>query len=245
MSRRRSFGPDGLWEILPFDAGSFTFPEDEPRAGEEGVVVAHALRASDGSVFLFDTGTAAGDPDLDARYHPVERPLPEALASLGLGLPDVRAATNCHLHADHAGQNHRLTGIPIYVQAAERAAALEPDYTIDAWVNAPGLRYEVIEGDVEVVPGITILATPGHTTGHQSLLVATRRGRVALAGQAIYSRDEWLERPGREGRSSASDQAAYDRSVRRLRGLGPVEVRFAHDRAAWLAPTPKRATQSG
>jgi len=232
----------GVWDVLPFDAGSFTFAADERWAGQGGVVVAHALRAPDGSVFLFDTGIAAGDPELDARYHPVERPLDEALASLGLGLSDVTAATNCHLHADHAGQNRRLAGIPIYVQRSERLAASEPDYTIREWVDAPGLRYEVIDGDREVLPGIRILATPGHTAGHQSLLVETRRGRVLLAGQAIYGREEWLDQPGREGRTYAPDQDAYDRSRARLRALGPAEVRFAHDRAAWIAP--RRASRA-
>ncbi len=122
------------------------------------------------------------------------------------------AATNCHLHADHAGQNHRVPGIPIYVQSAERAAASRSGYTVTEWVDGPGLRYEPIDGDREVLPGITILASPGHTAGHQSLLVATRRGRVLLAGQAVYSRDEWEGRPGREGRTTARD-ARYDETV--------------------------------
>jgi N-acyl homoserine lactone hydrolase len=221
---------DELWEVLPFDAGSFTFPEDEPWPGEQGVVVAHLLRSGAGRLFLFDTGISAGDPELDARYHPVERPLSTALASLGHGIEEILAATNCHLHADHAGQNHRLPGIPIYVQTAERAAASSPDYTVSAWVDGPGVRYESIDGDHDALRGITILASPGHTAGHQSLLVATRRGRVLLAGQAVYSRDEWEGRPGREGRTTARD-ARYDETVRRLRGFDAVAVHFAHDRA--------------
>jgi N-acyl homoserine lactone hydrolase len=224
---------EGLWEVLPFDAGTFTFPEDEPWAGEEGVVVAHALRASDGTVFLFDTGISAGDPGLDARYHPVERPLEAGLAAVGIALEDVRAATNCHLHADHAGQNYRLRGVPIYVQGAERRAASEPNYTVPTWIDGPGVTYEVIDGDRDVAPGLRILATPGHSPGHQSLLVETRRGSQLLVGQAVYSRAEWLDEPGREGRSSARDRAAYDRSVARLRALHPHQVHFAHDRASW------------
>jgi glyoxylase-like metal-dependent hydrolase (beta-lactamase superfamily II) len=226
---------EGIWEVLPFDAGTFTFPEDEPWPGEEGVVVAHALRARDGRVFLFDTGIAEGDPDLDARYHAVERPLDAALAAIGVELPQVEAATNCHLHADHAGQNHNLPGVPIYVQAAERRLAAGPDYTIASFINGPGVRYVEIEGDRDVAPGIRILATPGHTAGHQSLLVETRRGRVLLTGQAVYSRDEWLDHPGREGRTHARDLAAYDASLARLRGLRPAVVHFAHDRRTWSA----------
>ena len=226
---------EGLWEILPFDAGSFTYPDDEDYAGEQGVVVAHALRAADGSVFLFDTGMSAGDPELDERYHPVERNLEDALADLSMGLPDVVAATNCHLHFDHAGQNYRLANIPIYVQRAEHAAASEPDYTIDRGVNLAGLNYEIIDGDTDVMPGLRIVATPGHTDGHQSLAVDTRHGRVLLAGQAVYSHEEWLDQPGREGFSRAHDRAAYGRSVNRLRALKPTAVRFAHDRAVWTA----------
>jgi N-acyl homoserine lactone hydrolase len=226
---------EGLWEVLPFDAGSFSFADDEPWPGEEGVVVAHALRDGRGNVFLFDTGINTGDPELDARYHPVARPLEVALAGVGIDLAMVRAATNCHLHADHAGQNAALAGIPIYVQRPERLAASRPGYTVAAWIDGPGVTYSVIDGDRDVAPGIRILTTPGHSPGHQSLLVDTRGGRVLLAGQAIYSREEWLDRPGREGRSRAADQPAYDRSVARLRGLAPGEVRFAHDRATWQA----------
>jgi len=222
---------DELWEVLPFDAGTFTFPADEPYAGEQGVVVAHALRSRDGRLFLFDTGIAAGHPALDARYHPVERDLEDALAQLGHGIDDVIAATNCHLHADHAGQNRRLVGVPIYVQRAERELASQPDYTIPEWIDAPGVTYQVIDGDTDLLPGIRVLATPGHTAGHQSLIVSTRRGPVLLTGQAVYSRDEWLGRPGREGRSSARDQARYDASLRRLHETAAVAVHFAHDRA--------------
>jgi len=222
---------DGLWEILPFDAGSFTFPADEPWPAEEGVVVAHLLRAGDGRLFLFDTGIGAGHPELDARYHPVERNLLDALAALGHHADELVAATNCHLHADHAGQNHRIPGVPIYVQRAERQAASDPDYTVTAWVDGPGVTYRPIDGDTDALPGIRILATPGHSPGHQSLLVDTRAGRVLLAGQAVYSRDEWLDRPGREGRSHARDLARYDASLRRLHETAAIRVHFAHDRA--------------
>ena len=219
-----------LWEVLPFDAGAFTFPPDDDWAGEEGVVVAHLLRAGDGRLFLFDTGIGQGHPALDERYHPVERRLPDALEALGHGIQELVAATNCHLHADHAGQNHRIPGVPIYVQRAERAIASTPDYTVAAWVDGPGVTYRLIDGDTDVLPGIRILATPGHSPGHQSLLVATRRGPVLLAGQAVYSREEWLDLPGREGRSSTRDPARYDASLRRLHETASIRVHFAHDR---------------
>ncbi len=224
-------GDADAWEVLPFDAGTFTFPDDEPWPGEQGVVVAHLLRAGDGRLFLFDTGIGEGHPALDARYDPVERPLPDALGELGHGIEQVVAATNCHLHADHAGQNHHIPGIPIYVQRAEREIASTPGYTVPAWIDGPGVTYAAIDGDTDVLPGIRILSTPGHSPGHQSLLVTTRRGPVLLAGQAVYSREEWLDRPGREGRSGVRDPARYEASLRRLHATAAIRVHFAHDRA--------------
>jgi len=234
---------DQIWEVLPFDAGTFSLTgEANPPPEQQGVIVAHALRARDGQVFLFDTGIAEGDPDLDAKFHPVERPLEEALTTVGIDLSEIVAATNCHLHPDHAGQNLRLANVaPIYVQSVERRLANEPGQTIPRFIEGPGVDYIEIEGDREVLPGIRILATPGHTAGHQSLLVMTRRGRVLLAGQAVYTLDEWVGRPGRHGRAHSQDVAAYDASFERLRRLSPAAVHFAHDRRSWPEATGKGA----
>jgi glyoxylase-like metal-dependent hydrolase (beta-lactamase superfamily II) len=222
-------------EIVALEMGTFTFPDDEPWPGEEGVVIAYAIRHP-GGIVLFDTGLGSGDPDLDARYHPVPRPLTDVLAEAGIALSDVTTVVNCHLHVDHAGQNAGVIGIPILVQPAEWEIAHTTDHTILDWIEGPGVRYEHIAGDHDVASGIQVIATPGHTPGHQSLVVETAQGRTLLVGQAVYSVSEWTGDPaGREGRSSARDQDAYDRSVATLRSLDPVRVLFAHDRLGWRA----------
>jgi hypothetical protein len=72
--------------------------------------------------------------------------------------------------------------------------------------------------------------------GHRSVAVDTDDGLVILAGQACYTADEWDGDPDAlEGRSSAPDQPAYDRSIERLRGLQPTRVLFGHDRDPWVA----------
>ena len=83
------------------------------------------------------------------------------------------------------------------------------------------------------MPGIRVLSTPGHSPGHQSLVLDQRDGPVILTGQAVYGLDEWRGSQGREGASSAADPAAYDASVARLRALDPSRVLFAHDRRPW------------
>ena len=84
-------------------------------------------------------------------------------------------------------------------------------------------------------PGIRLVPTPGHTAGHQSLVIDEPGGAIVLAGQAVRSRDEWegADGPEASGRSSAPDPGAYARSVEHLRLLDPVRVHFAHDPSVW------------
>jgi glyoxylase-like metal-dependent hydrolase (beta-lactamase superfamily II) len=223
-------------DIVPLVLGEFRFAADEPHAGEHGVVVAYAVRHRRG-VLLFDTGFGFGNAELDAYYQITARHVLDALAEAGIAMDDVTAVINCHLHVDHAGQNSAFTDIPIYVQPAEWEVAHTTEHTILEWIDFPGADYRPIAGDHEPVEGIRIIATPGHTVGHQSLLVATTRGDVVLAGQALYTAGEWAGGVGaREGRSRAPDVAAYDRSVERLKALDPAQVAFAHGREVWTRP---------
>jgi N-acyl homoserine lactone hydrolase len=219
--------------VVALPLGEFTFAEGEPYAGQTGIVIAYAIRHP-GGVFLFDTGFGFGNAELDASYQVRARALPEVLADVGIDIAEVTAVANCHLHADHAGQNGLFPGVPIYVQPAELQAAHRPDYTILEWVDFPGARYAQIAGDHEVAPRIRIFATPGHSPGHQSLVVDMPDGPLLLAGQAVYSHGEWSAIEGaREGASTAPDNEAYARSIARLRALKPKRVLFGHDRRGW------------
>lgn len=213
--------------------GEFTFPDDEEYAGQTGVVVAYVVRHPDG-VFLFDTGFGFGNQELDSYYKVRARALADVLTEAGIAKAEITAVANCHLHADHSGQNLLFAGVPIYVQPTEWAAAHTPDYTVLDWVDFPGAEYRHVAGDHEVVPGIRIFATPGHSPGHQSLVVESADGPLLLAGQAVYSHGEWGGIEGsREGASHARDGAAYARSVARLRALNPKRVLFGHDHRGW------------
>jgi glyoxylase-like metal-dependent hydrolase (beta-lactamase superfamily II) len=220
-------------QVIALPMGEFTFAADEPYAGQTGVVVAYAIRHA-GGVFLFDTGFGFGNAELDDYYKVRARALPEVLAQAGVDHAEITAIANCHLHADHSGQNLRFPGIPIYVQPAEWEAAHGPGYTILDWVDFPGARIEQVAGDHEPAPGIRIFATPGHSPGHQSIVVDLPEGPLLLAGQAVYSHGEWSGVAGaREGATSARDGEAYARSVARLRALNPKRVLFGHDRQGW------------
>src|SRR3954469_21271934 len=226
-------------DVVPLFLGEFRFAEDEPWAGEVGVVIGYAIRHR-GGVLLFDTGFGFGSDGLDAYYRITARRVPDALADAGLAIDDRTSVINCHLHVDHAGQNDLFPGIPIYVQPTEWEIAHTTEHTILEWIDFPGADYRLVAGDHEPVPGVRVVATPGHTVGHQSLVLDTERGNVVLAGQAVYTPGEWVGAPSaREGRSRAGDQEAYDRSIARLRSIDPAHVAFAHDRDGWSRPGSK------
>ena len=214
----------------------FRFADDEPLAGQVGVVMAYVVRHRQG-LLLFDTGFGFGNAELDAYYRIRARRLPDVLEAQGIALADIGAVANCHLHVDHAGQNGLFPGIPIVVQRAEWEVAHTTDHTILEWIDFPGARYEQIAGDHEPFEGIRVVATPGHTPGHQSLVVETEEGLAVICGQAAYTAGEWAgDADPWEGRSRAPDQTSYDRSLERLRALEPVRVFFGHDRLQWTAP---------
>ena len=229
-------------DVTALPLGDYTFGPDDSWPGEAGLVVGYAVRHAAG-VFLFDTGfvlAPGDDPDLGEfydKYRVRPRPVLEALDAAGIDRDEITAIANCHLHLDHSGQNELFPNVPIYVQPAEWAAAHRPEYTVARVTEFSGARFEQVAGDHEVAPGLRIFATPGHSPGHQSLVVETADGPLLLAGQAVYSRGEWTATPGARYGSTekhpADDQAAYDRSVARLRALRPKRVLFGHDRRGW------------
>jgi len=97
---------------------------------------------------------------------------------------DIGFVVDCHLHFDHCGGNPALAGRPVFTQRAELEAALHtPDYTLTELVDAPGLPYERLDSEAEILPDVVVMPTPGHTAGHQSLIVRQPDGTVIVAGR--------------------------------------------------------------
>lgn len=186
--------------------------------GERLPVLVHLIDHPDGRI-LVDTGMTELHPavaDMDPRLTP--------LGEQGLDLAGIDLVVNTHLHFDHCGGNHLFAGRPTYVQRQELDDALGLDeYTIREWVEAPGVRYVPIDGDLELLPGVRLVAAPGHTRGSQVVVVETDGGPVVIAGDTAVWHGE-LDEPATEGQ-------------RMVRALHPSAVWLAHAREPWRPST--------
>ena len=218
------------------DFGYFVRPPEETGTGRArvepclGYVVDHPK-----GMILFDTGMGA-HPEVDAHYRPRRIGLAEALAAIGASLSNVRLAANCHLHFDHCGGNPLLGTTPVFVQATELDAARDtPDYTLPDLLD--GSRFEVVTGEVELLPDVFLVPTPGHTDGHQSLVVRRPDGAVIVAGQSHdtateYAADQLAWRAHRDGHGPPLPDIPAWLDV--LQKLDPCRAYFAHDRSVWV-----------
>lgn len=235
-------------DIQRLHLGHFTAPADHPLAGKQIVVTAFLIRHPSGPV-LFDTGMAEKEifdrewrptrapaaDEMEVRYRPVRRDLTAALATHGVGREDVRVLANCHLHFDHAGGNHLFPRTPIFCQRVEHEAAGKPDYTLPAAVaQFSEARFELLNGEADILPGLRLIPTPGHTDGHQSLIVETKQGRVILAGQAFLNASEHaVAAYAHDLAKRGEPHAEYPAWIERFAELDPWRVMFAHDLAIW------------
>lgn len=226
--------------VRRLDLGYFIRPASETGGPEPRVepVLAYLVQRDEG-LLLFDTGVGAADPETEAHYRPRRRPLEAALAAAGVTLTDISLVVNCHLHFDHCGGNPLLGGKPILVQSTELATARQGGYTIEELVDFPGATYKEITGEAEVWPGVRIVPTPGHTAGHQSLVIQQSDGTLVLAGQAHdfashFASDHLARQAALQG--DEPPLPTYQPWLERLTEFDPRRVLFAHDSSVWEPP---------
>ena len=149
---------------------------------------------------IIDTGI---NPKTDAlpefgrivKQSPSQR-IDRQLAKIGVPLDEIDIVINTHLHYDHTAYNKLFKKATFIVQKREMRHAFVPEkfesqfYQPRSHFDVPDLNYELIKGDYELVEGIHILSTPGHSPGHQSVLVETEElGPIIIAGDAVYFKE--------------------------------------------------------
>jgi N-acyl homoserine lactone hydrolase len=183
--------------------------------GERMPVYVHVIDHPDARV-LVDTGMTELHPllaDMDPRLRP--------LNEQDFDLAGVDIVVNTHLHADHIGGNHLFAGKPIYVQRRELDDSRnQDDYTIREWVEAPGVQYVPVDGELELLPGVRIVPAPGHTPGSQVVVIGSVGRRPVVIGGDVAVWHGEFDEPPTEGRT-------------RVLALDPELVWLAHEREPW------------
>ncbi|MGP8001618.1 MAG: MBL fold metallo-hydrolase [Streptosporangiaceae bacterium] len=191
-----------------------------------GFVVTHP-----GGAVLVDTGVGGPQEWLDD-WRVVNRSVASALAGLDMTPGDIGLVINTHLHFDHCGQNAVFPHAACYVQRAELARAERESRELYDWLGFGNTRFELLDGDTEILPGLSVLATPGHTVGHQCVLVGSRAGDGAgdlLIGDAAYTPRVYTEPAvGELLPGQASDPVSWRESLGRIHRTAPERVHFCH-----------------
>ncbi len=146
---------------------------------------------------LFDTGI---DPDDHEFLDPIGEDIKidgsnlllNRLQEMGLSPADISYVIISHLHFDHAGLLRYFQKAKIFIQRQEYGYAINPP-TFAApvyrtrYYTFPQMQWHWLDGDELLFPGILAISTPGHTPGHQSLLVKMADGTaVILTGDCVY-----------------------------------------------------------
>ncbi|KGT74883.1 lactamase [Bradyrhizobium japonicum] len=199
----------------------------------------YLIKHSNKGWFLWDTGIAdavAAMPNglvpADPKAVTWRRPktLAAQLEQLGLKPDDVKAMAVSHTHPDHTGNVELFPQATLYVQKAEYdwpGANNEPRFK-------PSHPVELLTGDKDVFGdgSVTILSTPGHTPGHQSLLVKLpKTGAVVLSGDAVHFRDNWDNRRVPSMNANKDQSAASMQKIADTLTKEKAQLWINHDKA--------------
>jgi N-acyl homoserine lactone hydrolase len=200
----------------------------------------YLVQTSDGKNILIDSGFPAdytplpGTPPAEN-----EKNVLEHLSDLQLHPDDIDFLVCTHFDVDHAGYHEAFTSAELIVQREHYELARNGHTRFAAarahW-DQPALRYRLIEGDTELLPGLTLLETSGHAPGHQSVLVCLpQTGKVLLAIDAVVQ--ESLFTPERRAWPLDDNEEQLQASTRKLLDLVAREqvglVVFGHDGQQW------------
>lgn len=164
---------------------------------------------------LFDTGGSGDRPGLM-----------QALRQRGIEEDEIATIVLSHLHFDHMANVECFPKAEIilhqdeygYVQDHGSADPAVSMFQVESLLRRSQLS--LVAGELEVLPGIRMIQTPGHSGGHVSLAMTVDGQRVVLAQDAVKHRGELAS-----GRSAgAFDETAAGASIRRVADMADIVV---------------------
>jgi glyoxylase-like metal-dependent hydrolase (beta-lactamase superfamily II) len=186
-----------------------------------------AIRYGDGPVTLVDAGV--GPPGAPGAWEPVAGRLPFELAAAGIAPGDVTTIVLTHLHSDHVGW-----ALPAFTPFPQARLVLQ---RADADAFAPQLgetlladkdRLDILDGDADLGNGVRVVATPGHTPGHQCVIVSAAEERLAITGDLFVHTVQFLKPELAYSHDVDADLAIASRAEM---------LRAGEAAASWFAPS--------
>lgn len=136
---------------------------------------------------LIDAGiTVEGGLAMGGPQREKPQTMEEGLAKLGLKPEDIEIIIITHMHKDHMELAHKFTNAKFIIQKKEFEFALnphpieEPSYFEKSFYD--GLDIETVDGDQQIMDGISVMLTPGHSAGSQSVVIDTAKGKAIVTG---------------------------------------------------------------
>jgi len=188
---------------------------------------------------LWDTGYADAIADKPVTT-PVgtatrQKTLAAQIAEIGVKPADIQWVAVSHTHPDHVGNVDLFPGATLLIQKTELDWAFAPGKPAPFQRDRP---IRAVEGDLDVFGdgSVTLLSTPGHTPGHQSLLVhLPKTGWIVLSGDVVHFRDNWEQRRVPSINSSADQTKASMQRVAQILTDKHATLWINHDESQSLS----------
>jgi glyoxylase-like metal-dependent hydrolase (beta-lactamase superfamily II) len=160
-------------------------------------LISYYLENADHKIIV-DTGGSSPEGSKFAPYtRTKEQELDQALAKIGVDPKDIDIVILTHLHWDHSGNNRLFPNARFICQRKEYEYLLDPatDHRGYEVENVMKTTYELVDGDCEIVNGISVVLTPGHTVGLQCVVVGTTAGKYILSNDLVTLFECWETKP--------------------------------------------------
>ena len=218
---------DGTFEL---DMGLLVWMKSQYYGKKYTCVARSMLVVTDEDLVLLDTG--CGDvPEKVKKEYKFQRPVTiiDDLKKAGHRPEDITIVINTHLHFDHCGWNKTFKKARFIVQRSEFEYAFDPHKFQRGGYHKPffdAMKFELIDGDHKVTEDLRIVSTPGHTPGHQSVVVREGKWNIVFCGDTGAVAENILKR---NVIGITTDPVDCLRSIDRLRGIPDAFYVYAHD----------------
>ena len=176
--------------------------------GDAKLPVTVFLAQGGGRKILVDTGMS--NTEIAEKYHhpgsvqPEGYAIHEQLKSRGIDPSEITDIVFTHLHWDHVYYLDQFPNANLYVQRVEYEFAVEPiplyykSYEYKALGIEPqfkGRYFHLLDGEAEIIDGVYVYPSPGHSVGHQTVVINTSEGQYHCCGDLIFTYDNLKEVP--------------------------------------------------